>query len=153
MRLQVGSIILSQSTAVIRSDMSTAINQETINDTAKLMMHRLIARSLARDASLVDRAKASLAKIATRFPDRSFVAEWQQLLRRPVPELRVLLTSRSQKMNRLRLSSPFVTAEELDFTDQALRRRIRRAAGRIAMRASRPAREHGQHSRLTTTTA
>jgi hypothetical protein len=88
---------------------------------------------------LVDRAKASLTKISIHFPDRSFVVEWEKLLRLPTPELRALLTSRNQDMKRLRLSSPFVTAEGVDFRDQTLRRRIRRAAKRIVTRASRPA--------------
>jgi hypothetical protein len=42
-------------------------------------------------------------------------------------------------MTRLRLSSPFTTAEGVDFTDQTLRRRIRRAAKRILARGSRRA--------------
>jgi hypothetical protein len=119
--------------------MYAPINQEIINDTAKLIMHRLIARLLVRDPFLVDRAKVSLTKISIHFPDRSFVADWERLLRLPKSELRALLTSRNQDMKRLRLSSPFVTAEGVDFTDQTLRRRIRRAAKRIVARASRPA--------------
>jgi hypothetical protein len=126
--------------------MDTPLNQETVNDTAKLIMHRLIARSLARDPMLVDRAKVSLAKISLHFPDRSFVTDWDELLRRPTRELRTLLTSRDQNMKRLRLSSPFVTAEGVDFSDQALRRRIWRAAKRIAARAS--GRELGLDQRI-----
>ncbi len=118
--------------------MYAPINQEIINDTAKLIMHRLIARLLVRDPFLVDRAKVSLTKISIRFPDRSFVVDWEKLLRLPTSELRALLTSRNQDMKRLRLSSPFVTAEGVDFGDQTLRRRIRRAAKRIVARASRP---------------
>jgi hypothetical protein len=111
--------------------MDTPLNQETVNDTAKLIMHRLIARSLARDPMLVDRAKVSLARSSLRFPDRSFIADWEELLRLPTRELRALLTSRDQNM------SPFTTAEGVDFTDQTLRRRIRRAAKRIVARGSR----------------
>jgi hypothetical protein len=129
--------------------MDTPLNQETVNDTAKLIMHRLIARSLARDPMLVDRAKVSLAKISLHFPDRSFVTDWDELLRRPTRELRTLLTSRDQNMKRLRLSSPFVTAEGVDFSDQALRRRIWRAAKRIVARASRRAISYSQGSRPT----
>jgi len=124
--------------------MHTRLNQETVNDTAKLIMHRLISRLLGRDPLLVDRAKISLAKISARFPDRSFVADWENLLRLPTSELRALLTSRGQDMKRLRLSSPFVTAEGVDFRDQTLRRRIRRAAKRLVARASHPAGEHSQ---------
>ena len=112
--------------------MSNSVNQEIVNDTAKLLMHRLIARALARDNSLVERARDSLADMARHFPDRTFVPEWQALLSLPVGKLRNLLTSRDQYMKRLRLSSPFVTAEGVDFTDNALRRRIGRAAKRIA---------------------
>jgi hypothetical protein len=126
--------------------MDAPINQETINDTAKLIMHRLIARSLACDPRLVDRAKVSLAKISARFPDRTFVADWEELLRLPPQRLRILLTSRDQNMTRLRLSSPFTTAEGVDFTDQALRRRIRRAAKRIVARGLR--REDGLARRI-----
>jgi hypothetical protein len=125
--------------------MHAPLNQEIVNDTAKLIMHRLIARLLARDPLLVDRAKVSLSKISVHFPDRSFVADWEELLRLPTRELRVHLTSRDQRMKRLRLSSPFVTAEGVDFGGQALRRRIRGAAKRIAARASR---RGGGHSQL-----
>ena len=114
------------------------INQEAINDNAKLIMHRLIARALSRDDFLVDRSKVSLARDAVHFPDRTFIADWEKLLCLPTQELRARLTSRDQEMKRLRLSSPFVTSEGVDFTDYALRRRIRQAAKRIAVRAARP---------------
>jgi hypothetical protein len=129
-----------------RFAMGTPLNQEEVNDTAKLMMHRLIARSIARDPSLIDRARASLAEMASRFPDRTFVQDWDELLRLPVSELRLLLASRSQKMKRLRLSSPFVTAEGVDFTEQAARRRIRRAAKRVVNRASVAAWKQSEHA-------
>jgi hypothetical protein len=128
--------------------MHTLLNQEIVNDTAKLMMHRLISRLLGRDPWLVDRAKVSLSRISAHFPDRSFIADWEELLRLPTSELRVRLTSRSQDMKRLRLSSPFVTAEGVDFEDQTLRRRIRRAAKRIVARASRPAGKDSQGMHL-----
>ena len=117
--------------------MQVALNQEKVNDAAKLIMDRLIARALAHDASLIVRAKASLAKMSMRFPDRSFVSEWEAMLRLPPDRLRALLTSRSQEAKRLRLSSPFVTAEGIDFSDQTLRRCIRRAAKPIVARALR----------------
>ena len=112
--------------------MSVAINQETVNDTAKLIMHRLIARRLLRDPSLVVQARQSLAQMAIKFPDRSFVREWEVILRRSAKEIAKFLTDRGDEARRLRLSSPFVIAEGIDFTDEALRRRIWRAAKRIA---------------------
>jgi hypothetical protein len=110
------------------------VNQETVNDAAKLMMHRLVARSLGRDPSLVERARIAQAKIAERFADRPFVREWDQLLTLPAAELRAKLVSRDSDMVRLRISSPFVLAEGVDFTDYDLRLRIRRAARRVAER-------------------
>jgi hypothetical protein len=116
--------------------MNAPLNQEVVNDTAKLIMHRLIARSLGRDPLLIDRAKLSLAKMSARFPGRAFVEDWNALLRLPATSLRVLLTRRNQQMKQLRLSSPFMTAEGVDFSDQSLRRRIRCAAKKLSARAS-----------------
>ena len=109
-------------------------NQESINDAAKLIMHRLIARSLAHDPSLVSRAKVVLAEMARRFPNRRFIGEWNEILRLPPHQVRMLLTRRNADMRRLRLSSPFVTAEGVDFANEDLRRRIRRAAKRVVAR-------------------
>jgi hypothetical protein len=114
--------------------MDIRVNQETVNDAAKLMMHRLIARALGRDPSLVGRARISQAKIAARFVDWPFVREWDQLLTLPTAELRTRLTSRDSEMVRLRSSSPFVLAEGVDFTDYNLRLRLRRAARRVVER-------------------
>lgn len=117
--------------------MDVKVNQETINDAAKLMMHRLIARKLGHDPSLVERARISQAKIAERFVERIFVREWDELLTLPTAELRAKLVSRDSDMVRLRISSPFVLAEGVDFTDYNLRVRIRRAAKRVAERGAR----------------
>jgi hypothetical protein len=116
--------------------MSTLPNRETVNDTAKLIMHRLIARELARDPTLVERARVQLEKMAVRFPDRSFVRDWEAVLQRPVSEIAAVLTGRNQEARRLRLSSPFILADGIDFKDEALRRRIGQAAKRIAARTA-----------------
>ncbi len=116
--------------------MDVKVNQEAVNDAAKLMMHRLIARKLGHDPSLVERARISQARIAERFVDRIFVREWDELLTLPAAELRAKLVSRGPEMVRLRISSPFVLAEGVDFTDYDLRLRIRRAAKRVAERGA-----------------
>jgi hypothetical protein len=116
--------------------MSSLVNQEYVNDTAKLMMHRLIARQLGRDPSLVEKARDSLDRSAEHYQDYLFVQDWSKLLGRPVNEIRRLLTNRDEDMTRLRLSSPFVLAEGINFEDQALRRRIWRAAKRVACRSA-----------------
>ena len=88
--------------------MSGPVNKERVNDTANLMMHRLIARKIDRDPSLVEKARVSLGRSAEHFKDYSFVREWNDVLDLPVPRVRQLLTSRDEAMTRLRLSSPFV---------------------------------------------
>jgi hypothetical protein len=115
--------------------MDVAINQERVNDTAKLIIHRLISRQIRRDPSLIQRAKVSNAHIAKRYAGSPFVREWDELLNLPPSVLRAKLTSRTSEMVRLRSSSPFVLAEGVDFTDYDFRLRIRRAARRIALRA------------------
>src|SRR5580704_19067768 len=90
---------------------SIELNQEYVNATAKLMIHRLIARAISRDPSLVEKAKISLDRSSQHFEGNSFVREWSELLDLPPSEIRHLLASRSERMTRLRLSSPFILAE------------------------------------------
>jgi hypothetical protein len=113
--------------------MVISINQETVNDAAKLMMHRLISRQIGRDPSLIDGAKLSNAQAAQRYPGRPFVEEWENLLKLSPAKLRARLVSRDSDMVRLRLSSPFLLAS-VDFTDYEFRLRIRRAARRVVDR-------------------
>jgi hypothetical protein len=128
--------------------MRTTLNRETINDTVKLIMHRLIARKLVRNPSLVARARTSLEKMAARFPDRPFVQEWDTVLQRPVNEIVAVLRGRDEDARRLRLSSPFVLAEGIDFKDEALRRPIGQAAKRLAARGSAIADIFGSRRRV-----
>jgi hypothetical protein len=117
--------------------MTIRVNQEQVNDTAKLMIHRLIARAIGRDPSLIDRAKISLNRNASeRYEGYSFVNEWDDLLRLPPSKVRRQLTSRGEEMTRLSLSSPFVIADGIDFSDVALRRRIWQAAKRLAVKSA-----------------
>jgi len=123
------------------------VDKERVNDTAKLMMHRLVARQLGRDPSLVERAKDSLGRSAEHFHNHTFIRDWRELLNLPLSEIRHRLTCRDEEMTRLRLSSPFVLAEGVDFEDEALRRRIWRAAKRIVLRST--ARGHANSARMT----
>jgi hypothetical protein len=114
--------------------MNNLVNQESVNDTAKLMMHRLISREIGRDPSLVEQAKIAHARTARLYAGRPFVQEWNDLLKLPPVELRAKLISRESDMVRLRVSSPFPIAGGFDFTDYGFRRRIRRAARRVVER-------------------
>jgi hypothetical protein len=126
--------------------MTARVNQEHVNDTAKLMMHRLIARAIGRDPSVIERAKISLDQSSSRHGVEPFTAEWSDLLRLSPSNVRRLLTSRDEEMTRLRLSSPFVIADGIDFSDVALRRRIWQAAKRVVVRSA--AREPADFARI-----
>jgi hypothetical protein len=114
--------------------MSAEANQGVIGDTAKLMMHRLIARQIRRDPTLVERAKIAHARQADQFAGWPFVREWDELLSLPTCELTSMLISRDREMVRLRNSSPFYLAEGVDFKDYGFRIRLRRAARRVVER-------------------
>jgi hypothetical protein len=89
----------------------------------------LIAREIGRDPSLIDPAKISLNRSSSeRYEGYSFVSEWSALLRLPPVKVRRRLTSPDE--------SPFVTAEGIDFSDVALRRRIWRTAKRVAVKSA-----------------
>jgi hypothetical protein len=113
-----------------------AANKEIVNDTAKLIMHRLIARKLGHDPSLIENARASLRQTAERYAGYSFIRDWNELLNQPLPEVRQLIAKRDERMARLRLSSPFALADGLHFENEEFRRRIWRAAKRIATRSA-----------------
>src|ERR1700741_508113 len=104
--------------------MSTEVNQGVIGDTAKLIMHRLIARQIRRDPALVEKAKIAHARQANQFAGWSFVREWAELLLLPPDEPTSKLISRDREMVQLRNSSPFYLAEGVDFADYNMRIRI-----------------------------
>lgn len=57
---------------------STDVNGGAAEDIAKLMIHRLIARQIRRDPTLVERAKIVHARQADRFAGWPFVHEWDE---------------------------------------------------------------------------
>jgi hypothetical protein len=114
--------------------MTAPLNQEMVNDAAKLIMHRLVVRELVRDSSVLDRAKNQLARMAERYPEQPWVGEWAEILRWPIVRIAAFLASRDERAVRLRLSSPFTVGGPVDFKNEATRRRIWRAAKRIAYR-------------------
>jgi hypothetical protein len=105
------------------------INAEVINDRAKLLSHRLVARRMASDPGIVDRARDILSGYrAQGYGGYDCIDEWDRLLDLGPTKLRRLITERSETMTRLRISSPLGLASGLFTHDEALRRRIRRKA-------------------------
>ncbi len=111
--------------------MTVEVNWGVVGDTAKLIMHRLIARQIRRDPALVDKAKIAHARQANQFADWPFVREWDELLSLSPDELTSKLISRDREMVRLRNSSPFYLCEGVDFRDYEMRISISRSARRI----------------------
>ncbi|WP_431269216.1 hypothetical protein [Dankookia sp. P2] len=106
--------------------MPSAVNKESVNDRAKLLMHRLIARRLAQDPALVEQARGLVRRRLAEGAALDCAAEWDRLLGRGPADVRRAIVSRNAKMTRFRLSSPLPSL--VGFQDEALRRRIWRKA-------------------------
>ena len=100
--------------------LKSTVNRETVNDRAKLILHRLVARSLRADPALLNEARGRLRSLEGPAPD--YVTEWARVLDRPSEDIAKLIGSRSEKMTQLRISSPFRLPQEFD--DEAWRRRV-----------------------------
>ena len=96
------------------------VNRESVNDRAKLILHRLVARRLRANPSLLDDARTRLHSVEEPAPD--YVVEWARVLEQPAEDVAKLIGSRSDKMTHLRVSSPFRLPEVID--DETWRRRV-----------------------------
>lgn len=103
-----------------------AVNAERVNDRAKLIIHRLLARRILSDPGIVNQARDRVSRARDAGEPFEYLDEWQKILSRDPSELRQIITRRSQKMDRLRVSSPLALVAGLE--DPDLRRRIWRKA-------------------------
>ena len=100
------------------------INAENVNDRAKLLIHRFLAGWIRRDLEILT---AALRRLGQAFgPEPEFVQEWRDIVRLPSGDVAGLLVSRSERMARLRISSPFTLPPR--FQDSAFRKRLWRKA-------------------------
>ena len=78
-------------------------------DARSLAMHCKIAQKISRDQSLLEIPRRNLVRWSQRTSGDlpKFIAEWQDILERPWPQVAALITSCSEEANRLRQSSPF----------------------------------------------
>ena len=95
-------------------------NRESVNDRAKLILHRLVARRLRANPALLEDARTRLQSLAGPAPD--YVIQWARVLDRSAEDVADLIGSRSEQMTHLRVSSPFRLPEGFD--DEAWRRRV-----------------------------
>ena len=78
-------------------------------DLIRLRSHRLIARKIDADPSLLEIPRQNLDRWRElRGEDGPAYAEWRALLTQPWEQVRVLLVSDTEESTRLRLSTPFV---------------------------------------------
>jgi hypothetical protein len=71
-------------------------------------MHRLVAEKVRADPTLLDKARENLRRWERTegSPSRT-LAEWENILSGPVPQVARFLEERSERATRLRQSSPF----------------------------------------------
>ena len=90
-----------------------------ILDARSLAMHCLIARKIARDPDLLNKARLNLERWIEKSgsPTAPYLLEWKEILDRPWPQIASLITSMTDEATRLRSSSPFagvLTEKERD---------------------------------------
>ena len=90
-----------------------------ILDARSLAMHCKIAQKISRDPDLLDKARANLERWSAKSEDPlpQYLHDWQEILKRPWPEIAEIITSMSDDATRLRSTSPFagiLTADERD---------------------------------------
>jgi ParB-like chromosome segregation protein Spo0J len=112
---------------------------DKVNNLTKLARHRIVARAIALNPELVDRAYEALDVIEEKWGYVPAHDEWRALLRREPADIRRALTARTEEMDRLRIDSPFYLLSQhgLDFTDEEQRRRIWKLAKRVATISTR----------------
>lgn len=78
-------------------------------DERSLAFDRLIAEKLQRDPTLLEKARANLARWLQTTDLRSApdLLEWQRLLAQPLDKILAVLVSSGERAMRLRQSSPF----------------------------------------------
>jgi hypothetical protein len=101
-------------------------NWEAINDRAKLIIHRLIARRLGHALAPVTYAKDWMARQRSEGRINRDTETWEEMLGWPIDQLRQRIVQRDECMNQLRSTSPVWGMPELANTDY--RRRIWRKA-------------------------
>lgn len=107
---------------------------EIVNDTAKLIIARMISRELGKRPSLVDEAFERLEDMAERNGDTDYVQMWRELLRSDTRSIQRVLRGRDEVSTWLRLTTPFsAKSANIPITDVQFRRRLWRDARRLVM--------------------
>ena len=103
---------------------------EEVNDRARLVRHRLVARRLRDRPEILERAMDG----AVAMGDTPEGVAWRRVLSGSPSEVADRVRARTDEMDRLRVSSP-LTAADPSLRDPDLRVRVRSAARRVLERA------------------
>jgi hypothetical protein len=109
-------------------------NTEAINDRAKLIYARHVARALRQNPALMDKAKEVVARWLEKNPTTPYALEWRSILNQGVDRVCAVLRGRSEEDRRIRLNSPFFSLPELSITNVETRRKLWRRAKLILAR-------------------
>ena len=105
---------------------------EIVNDTAKLIIGRMISRELGKRTSLVDEAFERLEDMAERNGETDYVQMWRDLLRGDTRSIQRVLRGRDEVSTWLRLTMPFsAKSASIPMNDVHFRRRVWRDARRL----------------------
>lgn len=93
----------------IESGDAAAYSDHRVLDARSLAMHCKIAQKISRDQSLLEIPQRNLARWRRRASGEvpKYIAEWQEILEKPWPQVMTFMTDCSEKATRLRQSSPF----------------------------------------------
>ena len=106
---------------------------EAVNDRARLVRHRLVARRMRDVPGILERAREN-AKAMGATPEG---AAWRRILAGSAARVADEVRAKTQEMDRLRIASPLTAADPL-LRDATIRTRVRAAARRILERAMAP---------------
>lgn len=100
----------------------------------------MISRALRDRPELVKVAQQEIDRLREAHGDHELLVEWHDILKLPVWRIRRLLTSRDERMFRLRIDSPFIRPliHEFGFDDEDGQRRRIIAASRRLVSHGRP---------------
>lgn len=124
------------------------LDTDRTNEIAKRIIHRFIAREVREDPSLITRARAELLRLERDRGFHPWMTEWNDILKKPQEEVSELPTRRSERMDRLRISSPFTSlrGRKYELSEEQLRHRIWRASKRLLSLAKSRENEEVNHS-------
>ena len=95
------------------------IRTEHVTDRFKRAHHRLVARAIRRDPTLVEQART----VVRQRPDEPrWVRDWREVLSLPIEEIHREITRPTERMRWLRIDSPFALLPGTILPDPVRRR-------------------------------